>query len=62
LEPTKVVVMKEAKFGPSDFQKEIMRLQEEGRMPSLEAVLQAVGEVREAYRPLILVARQRTGK
>ena len=54
--------MKERKFGPSDFQKEIQRLQNEGRMPSLEAVLQAVGEIREVYRPLILVARQRTDK
>jgi hypothetical protein len=62
MKPTKVVVMKERKFGPSDFQKEILRLQNEERMPSLQAVLQTVGEIREVYRPLILVARQRTGK
>jgi hypothetical protein len=62
LKSTKVVVMKERKFGPSDFQEEIQCLQKEGRMPSLQAVLQAVGEIREVYRPLILVARQRTGK
>jgi hypothetical protein len=62
MKPTKVVVMKEPKFGPSDFQKEILRLQKEGRMPSLQAVLQAVGEIREVYRPLILLARQRTGE
>jgi hypothetical protein len=62
MKPTKVVVIKERKFGPSDFQKEILRLQKEERMPSLQAVLQAVGEIREVYRPLILIARQRTGK
>jgi len=62
LKPTKVVAMKEPKFGPSDFQKETQRLQKEGRMPSLQALLQAVGEIREVYRPLILVVRQPTGK
>jgi hypothetical protein len=62
LKLTKVVVMKERKFCPSDFQNEILRLQKERRMPSLQAVLQAVGEIREVYRPLILLARQRTGK
>jgi hypothetical protein len=62
MKPTKVVVIKERKFGPSDFQKEILHLQKEERMPSLQAVLKAVGEIREVYRPLILLARQRTGK
>jgi hypothetical protein len=62
LKLTKVVVMRERKSGPSDFQKEIVRLQNEQRMPPLQAVLQAVVEIREVYRPLILVVRQRTGK
>jgi hypothetical protein len=50
--------MSEPKIGPSDFQKEVQRLQAEGRMPSLEAVLQAVAEARAEYREKILAARR----
>ncbi len=56
--------MSEPKFGPSDFQKEVQRLQAEGRMPSLEAVLEAVADARMKYRDKILAARKlkRSGK
>ncbi len=50
--------MSEPKVGPSDFQKEVQRLQAEGRMPSLEAVLQAVAETRAEYRERMLAARR----
>ena len=45
------------KFGPSDFQREVERLQREGRMPSLDELLSAVAQTREVYRPLLLAAR-----
>jgi len=48
----------EQKFGPSDFAAEIERLQRDGKMPSLEAVLSAVAEIRQAYAPKILAARK----
>ena len=53
-----VTVINQAKFGPTQFQEEVERLQREGKMPSLEAVLSAVGEIREIYRPRILAARK----
>jgi len=54
----KVTVINQAKFGPTQFQAEVERLQREGKMPSLEAVLSAVAEIRELYRPRILAARK----
>jgi len=54
----KVTVINQVKFGPTQFQEEIERLQRDGKMPSLEAVLSAVAEIREIYRPRILAARK----
>jgi hypothetical protein len=48
----------EPKMGPTQFKAEIERLQREGKMPSLEAVLAAVAEVRAEYRERILAARK----
>ncbi len=50
--------MREPKFGPMQFKLEVEKLQREGRMPSLEAVLQAVAEARAEYREKILAARR----
>jgi hypothetical protein len=54
--------MSEPKFGPSDFQREVERLQHEGKMPSLEALLNAVASARAEYRDKILAARHGRGK
>jgi hypothetical protein len=48
------------KFGPSDFQREVERLQRDGLMPSVDGLLSAVAQTREVYRSLILAARRRT--
>jgi hypothetical protein len=50
---------KESKLGPSDFQKEVERLKAEGKMPTLEELLEVIGEVRKQYRPKILPARKK---
>jgi hypothetical protein len=50
--------MSEPKVGPSDFQKEVEKLQREGRMPTLEAVLDAVASARLDFRDKILAARR----
>jgi hypothetical protein len=50
--------MSEPKIGPSDFQKEVEKLQREGRMPTLDQLLQAIGETRAEYREKILAARK----
>ena len=50
--------MSEPKIGPTQFKAEIERLQREGKMPTLEAVLAAIAEVRAAYRQKILAARK----
>jgi hypothetical protein len=50
--------MSEPKIGPTQFKLEVEKLQREGRMPSLEAVLQAVAEARAEYREKILAARR----
>jgi hypothetical protein len=50
--------MSEKKVGPTQFRAEVERLKAEGRMPSLEAVLQAVAETRAEYRDKILAARR----
>jgi hypothetical protein len=55
---SKVIPIKLLKLGPSEFQKEIQKLQSEGRMPTLEAVLDAVASARTEYRDKILAARR----
>ena len=50
---------KEPKLGPSDFQEEVERLKAEQKMPTLEELLEVIGEVREEYRPKILAARKK---
>ena len=42
---------------PSDLRRQAEEMILQGRMPSLEAVLQAVAETREKYAPLIRQAR-----
>jgi hypothetical protein len=51
---------KEPKLSPSDFQEEVERLKTEQKMPTLEELLEAIGEVRKEYRPKILAARKNT--
>jgi len=51
--------MSEPKLGPTQFKAEVEKLQREGRMPSLERLLEVVAEVREIYRPKILAARKK---
>jgi hypothetical protein len=46
------------KMGPTQYKAEVERLQREGKMPTLEAVLAAVAEVRAEYREKILAARK----
>ena len=50
--------MNEPKMGPTEMRAEIIRLHREGRMPSLEELLRAVGETRAEYREKILSARR----
>ncbi len=50
--------MSEPKLGPTQFKLEVEKLQREGRMPSLEAVLEAVADARMKYRDKILAARK----
>jgi hypothetical protein len=58
-EPTKVVVIRELKTGPTQFQAEVERLKADGRLPSLEEVLRVIGEIRAEFVPKILAARRR---
>jgi hypothetical protein len=50
--------VKKTKLGPSDFQREVERLQTEGRMPSLSKLLDVIAEVRAEFREKILEARK----
>ncbi len=50
------------KITPSDFRKQADELIAAGKMPSLDAVLQAVAETREKYVPLIVKAREEAKK
>jgi hypothetical protein len=50
---------KEPTLGPSDFEKEVERLKAEQKMPTLEELLEVIGEVRKEYRPKILAARKK---
>lgn len=49
--------MSEKKLGPSEFQAEIERLEAEGKLPTLDEVLNVVAEARQKYLPKILEAR-----
>lgn len=46
------------KIKPSDFEAEVARLQQQGKMPPLEDVLSAVAKVRKKYAPAIMDARK----
>jgi hypothetical protein len=50
--------MSEKKLSPSDFQAEVERLREAGKLPSLDQVLDAVAETREKFAAKILEARR----
>ena len=50
--------MSEPKLGPTQFKLEVEKLQREGRMPTLDQLLQAIGETRAEYREKILAARK----
>jgi len=50
--------MSEPKVGPSDFQAEVERLHAAGKLPKLEELLGAVGDIRKEYAPKILKARE----
>jgi len=50
------------KITPSDLRKQADELIAAGKMPSLDAVLQAVAETREKYVPLIVKAREQAKK
>ena len=50
--------MNEPKMGPTETRAEIIRLHREGKMPSLEEVLEAVAKVRAEFAPKILAARR----
>lgn len=53
----KVLPIRPLKLGPSDFQKEVEKLLLRDKMPTLEAVLDAVASTRADYRAKILAAR-----
>jgi hypothetical protein len=55
--PTKVVVIRELKTGPTQFQAEVERLKAAGKFPTLERLLEVIGEMRSEFRPKILAAR-----
>lgn len=48
----------EKQIKPSDLQAEAQRLIKEGKMPSLETLMNTVSDVRQKYRPKIAEARQ----
>jgi hypothetical protein len=50
--------MSEPKVGPTEFQAEVERLHAAGKLPKLEDLLGAVGDVRKEYAPKILAARK----
>lgn len=50
------------KIKVSDLRKQAAELIAAGKMPSLDAVLQAVAETREKYVPLIVKAREEAKK
>jgi len=46
------------KLKPLELEAEAQRLVREGKMPSLEQLLNVMAQVREEYRPLIIAARR----
>jgi hypothetical protein len=54
--------VKEPKLGPTQFAAEVERLKAEGKMPSLEQVLDVIAETRKIFVPQILAARRGRGK
>jgi len=50
--------MSEPKLGPTQFKLEVEKLQREGRMPTLDQLLQAIGETRAEYGEKILATRR----
>jgi hypothetical protein len=50
------------KIKPSDLRRQAAAMIRDGTMPSLEAVLQAVADVREKYADEIKASRNRRGK
>jgi hypothetical protein len=59
--PTKVVVIRELKIGPTQFQAEVERLKAAGKFPSLDELLAAVASARAEFVPKILAARRKRG-
>jgi hypothetical protein len=53
---------KESKLDPTELQKEVQRLNTEGKMPTLEELLEGIGEVRNEYRVKNLAAQAKKGK
>lgn len=56
-----VPTMSDKKVSPTDFAAEIARLKAEGKMPTLDEVLDAVADTRKKFVPKILKARQSLG-
>jgi hypothetical protein len=50
------------KIKPSDLEREAQRLIREGKLPSLEELLDAIAETREEYQQKILDARNQSGR
>lgn len=50
--------MSEAKIGPTEFQAEVERLNAAGKLPKLEELLAAVGDVRKEYKDKIEAAQK----
>jgi hypothetical protein len=57
-----VLPIRPLKLGPSDFQKEVQRLEAIGKLPSFPEVLSVIAEVRAEYAPKIVAARKRGKK
>jgi len=54
----KILPIKALKLGPSQHAAEVERLKTTGKLPSLEELLNVIGEVRSEFRPRILAARK----
>jgi len=52
------MTMSEPKVGPTEFQAEVERLHAAGKLPSLEDLLGAVGDVRKEYKSKIEAAQK----
>jgi hypothetical protein len=49
--------LREVKIGSTQFSAEVKRLKAEGKMPSLERLLDVIAETRERFVPKIVAAR-----